>query len=368
MLLEFVWTTWIILRKDLRIWLRQPTNMAATLIPPLSFMLIMALGAAAVGRSPVALVVQDTGPQGIQLAQAIEAADVFRLHKVDAAQAQILLQNLDVVAVITIPPDFTRRAQAGETAPVEVLVNNLNLDFTNDIRRAVPDAITQYYLAQGTASPIKITLHEHDLRTRDVELFQYSILPIVAMLLLIGGLVTGGMATAREWESRTIKELLVSPASNAAIIAGKVLASFTTTFLLGVLVLGLGYGLGWIQPEGVYWLTTLLVVALVALLGAGLGVAVGAALQRIQPVIPIAVNLALYLFFLSGGIAVLAFEPTWLQAIAAYDPLTYGIHALQMAVFYSSADQLGRDIVILGLSALAALGLGIVALRRRMAS
>ena len=368
MLRDFVWTTWIILRKDLRIWLRQPTNMAATLIPPLSFMLVMALGAAAVGRSPVALVVQDPGPQGVQIAQAIEAADVFRLHKVDAAQAQVLLQNLDVVAVITIPPDFTRRAQAGETAPVEVLVNNLNLDFTNDIRRAVPDAITQYYLAQGTASPIQITLHEHDLRTRDVELFQYSILPIVAMLLLIGGLVTGGMAAAREWESRTIKELLVSPASNGAIIAGKVLASFTTTFLLGVLVLGLGYGLGWVQPEGVYWLTTLLVVALVALLGAGLGVAVGAALQRIQPVIPIAVNLALYLFFLSGGIAVLAFEPTWLQAIAAYDPLTYGIHALQMAVFYGSADQLGRDIAILGLSALAALGLGIVALRRRMAS
>jgi len=52
---------------------------------------------------------------------------------------------------------------------------------------------------------------------------------------------------------------------------------------------------------------------------------------------------------------VLAFEPNWLQAIAAFIPLTYGIHAMQMALFYSSADLLGRDILVLGLSALATL-------------
>ncbi|HEX6482616.1 MAG TPA: hypothetical protein VF043_27545, partial [Ktedonobacteraceae bacterium] len=59
-----------------------------------------------------------------------------------------------------------------------------------------------------------------------------------------------------------------------------------------------------------------------------------------------------------------AFEPNWLQNIAAFVPLTYGNHALQMAVFYSSADQLGRDAAILSFSALAALTLGILAMRK----
>lgn len=109
-------------------------------------------------------------------------------------------------------------------------------------------------------------------------------------------------------------------------------------------------------------------VALVALFSSGLGVAIGALIQRIQPVIPVAIIGAFYLFFLAGGIGVLAFEPDWLQNIAAYVPLTYGVHALQLAIFYGSADQLGRDTAALGVSALAALSLGIFAMRRRLAS
>jgi ABC-type multidrug transport system permease subunit len=97
-------------------------------------------------------------------------------------------------------------------------------------------------------------------------------------------------------------------------------------------------------------------------------VAVGAALQRIQPVTMFSILVSFYLFFLAGGIGVLAFEPTWLQNIAAFSPLTYGVHALQQAVFYSSSDQLGRDVLVLSLSALAALGLGVLAMRRRIAN
>jgi ABC-type multidrug transport system permease subunit len=134
---------------------------------------------------------------------------------------------------------------------------------------------------------------------------------------------------------------------------------------LGLLVLALATLLGWIYPQGIYWLTTLLIVALVALLGSSLGVAIGAAFRRIQPVIGVSILLALYLFFLSGGISVLAFEPQWLQSIAAFIPLTYGNHALQMAVFYNSADLLGRDVLVLALFSLLTLFLGSLAIRRQ---
>jgi ABC-type multidrug transport system permease subunit len=122
-----------------------------------------------------------------------------------------------------------------------------------------------------------------------------------------------------------------------------------------------------VQPQGVYWLSTLGVMALVALFAAGLGVAIGALVQRVQTVIGVAILGAIYLFFLSGGVGVLAFEPEWLQNIAAYIPLTYGVHALEMAVFYSSADQLGRDVAVLAASALVAIGLGVFAMRRGIA-
>jgi len=368
MLRSFFRALWVIARKDIRIYLRQPANISATFVPPLAFLLVGALGAAAVGRSPVALVTLDHGPKGIQMQQIFHNADVFRITDATPQQAQVLLHNIDVVAVITIPADFTQRFETHESSPVDVTVNNLNLDFTNDIRRAVPDVITQFYQAQGSASPIKVTISEHNLRTRDVELFQYGVLPTIVLLLLISGLVTGSLTTAREWESRTVKELLLSPVTRGAIITGKVLASFAITFVLGTVVLLIGYALGWTQPEGIYWLTTLLVIALVALFSSGLGVAIGAAIQRIQPVIGISINIAFYLFFLAGGTGVLAFEPQWLHNIAAFIPLTYGRHALDIAVFYSSSEQLGLDVTVLALSALVALSLGILSMRRGIAS
>jgi len=173
----FVRATRVILTKDLRVLLRQPVNIAATLVPPIAFLLVNALGAAAIGRNPVALVTLDQGVKGQQMAQIIHNADVFRITDATPAQARILLNNIDVAAIITIPADFTQRVDARANVPIDVTVNNLNLDFTNDIRRAVPDAITQYYHAQGDASSVKVTMQETDLRHRDVEFFQYNTLP-----------------------------------------------------------------------------------------------------------------------------------------------------------------------------------------------
>jgi len=368
MILAFLRSVWAITRKDIRVWLSNRRNIAATVIPPIAFLLIQALGSAAVGRSPVALVTLDSGAKGQQMQQIFHNADVFRITDATPEQAATLYKNIQVVAVITIPSDFTQRVEAHDPSPVEVHVNNLNLDFTNDIRRSVPDAITQFYQAQGSTSPIKVTVQEQNLRARDIQLFQYAVLPTIILLLTLSGLVTASIATSREWETRTIKEMLLSPTSRATIIVGKVLAGFVTTFLLGVLVLLLGAALDWTQPVGIYWLTSLIILAMIALFSTGLGVALGAALHKSQPVIAISINVAIYLFFLAGGIGVIAFEPLWLQNIAAYIPLTYGIHALEQAVFYSSSDLFGRDMLVLGLCALAALGLGVLSMRRGIAN
>ena len=107
----------VILRKDLRVLLRQPVNIAATLVPPIAFLLVNALGAAAVGRNPVALVTLDQGVKGQQMAQIIHNADVFRITDATPAQARVLLNNIDVAAIITIPADFTQRVDAHQTRP-----------------------------------------------------------------------------------------------------------------------------------------------------------------------------------------------------------------------------------------------------------
>lgn len=364
MVRDFIRVVWAILRKDLRVWIQQPINMAATFVPALCFLMVTALGSVAVGRSPVALITLDHGAKGVQMQHIFHRADVFRITDATPQQAQDLFKNIQVVAIITIPADFTQRVEAHQAAPVDVKVNNLNLDFTGDVRRAVPDAITQFYQVQGTTSAIKIIPQEQDLRQRDVQLFQYTVIPIIILLLTMSAVVNGGLSTAREWELLTIKELLFAPVARSAIIVGKVLAGFLSTLLLGTAIMLLGNLLGWVQPVGIYWLNAMVAIALISLMGAGIGVAMGATLQRLQPVIALGLDAVLYLFFLAGGIGVLAFMQDWLQNIAAFVPLTYGRHALEMAVFYNSSDLFGRDIAVLVGSAVIALALGVLAMRR----
>ncbi|MEO7020892.1 MAG: ABC transporter permease [Ktedonobacteraceae bacterium] len=366
MFLAFCRSSWVICLKDIRVWLRHPSHALFSFLPAVTLLLLTSLGAAAVGHNPVALVVQDHGSYGQKFAQIFHQAGIFRIYDVDAQQAQQLYNNVDIAAIITVPPDFTQRVLAHEHAPIEMTVNNLNLDFTSDVRRSVPDIITQFYASEGLNSPIQVGLQEHNLRAQDIEIFQYTVLPAIIFLLTISGLVNGGLATAREWETRTIKELLLSPTNRSAIVVGKVLASFLITLTLGVFVLLVCTLLGWLHPQGIYWLTALLIIALTSLFSASLGIAIGSATRRIQPVGSLSINVGMYLFFLAGGIGVLAFEPQILQQIASFIPLTYGMHALQMATFYNSSEYLGQDTLVLCVSILVALVLGVVSTRRGM--
>ncbi|MGI8912989.1 MAG: hypothetical protein ACR2JY_04210 [Chloroflexota bacterium] len=48
---------WIIARKDIGVWRRQPSAVAATILPALVILIVLYFSARAVGRNPVALVV-----------------------------------------------------------------------------------------------------------------------------------------------------------------------------------------------------------------------------------------------------------------------------------------------------------------------
>ena len=354
-----------IVRKDISVWLRQPTAVAATLLPAIVLVGVLYIGAAAVGRNPVALVVEDDGPRALELAAMLEDSDAFVVTRATPEEAARALQSLRVAAVITVPPEFDTAYNTHQPDPVQIRINNLNLDFTNDLRRSLPAAITRFYASQPD-DPIDIHVQETDLRAQDIDLLQFELIPDLVLLLTIAGAINAGHATAREWEDQTIKELLLAPISRGSLIVGKLLAGWLTTLLIAAIILSIGAATGYLRPSASGWPITLLTVALLALASAGLGVAIGAAARRFQRVAALTIPLAFYLFFLSGGISVIAFLPEWVQTIAHFIPTYYGMHALQMVVFYDSTEDLGRDLLVLVGTSAITLGLGMVSLRRRL--
>jgi len=357
---------WAIARKDIRVWLRQPSAVAATLLPAIVLLGVLYIGAAAVGRNPVALVVQDDGPRAQQLMTQLEDSDAFVVKSFSTAdEAEHALETLQVAAIITIPSEFDAAFDAHLPDPVSIRINNLNLDFTNDLRRSLPAAITSFYAGQPT-NPIEVHVEETDLRQQDIELLQFDLVPDLVLLLTIAGAINAGLATAREWEDQTIKELLLAPIDRRSVVLGKFLAGWLTTLIVAAIVLSIGAISGYLRPSPSGWLPALVSVALLALASAGLGVAIGATARKFQRVAGLTIPLAFYLFFLSGGISVIAFLPQWVQTIAQFIPTFYGMHALQMVLFYDSTDDLLRDLAVLALTAAAMLLLGTASLRRRL--
>jgi ABC-type multidrug transport system permease subunit len=362
-----------IVRKDIGVWLRQPTSIAATVLPAVAFMVILYFGAQAVGRNPVAIVVQDSGPHTGELVNILSHSDAFKVTMMSTTpdKAEEAFKQLKVAAVITIPNNFDAAYNAQNPDPVTIDINNLNLDFTNDLRRSLPAAITEFYGDKtgdnGNTSPIQIHVKETDLRKQDIDLLRFELVPNLVLLLTTAGIVNAGLATAREWEDSTIKELLLAPISRMGLIVGKLLSGWLTTLLIAAVVLVVGAASGYLRPEGpIYWISIVAIVLLIALASSGLGVAIGAAARRFQRVTAIGIPLSIDLFFLSGGITVAAFLPVWLQTIAHFVPTFYGTHALQMAIFYGSTEGLGLDISVLGSTAFVAVVLGALSLRRSM--
>src|SRR5262245_62143730 len=154
---------WACARKEIKTGLAERTGTILGVFLPINFLILLSLFATGDGLAPTAVVMNDAGPYAQQFYAAMANAHSFRPQQASAQESQNLLQGGRIVAVVTIPADFDLRLQNGQPVQVDVQINNLNTDFTNDIRRAVPLSITSFY-ARAFPNLVTVTAAEHDLQ------------------------------------------------------------------------------------------------------------------------------------------------------------------------------------------------------------
>ena len=351
---------WAVALKDLRIGLTERFSTAISIFLPLNFLILMSLFALSGGLSPTAVVMNDTGPLAQQFYQAMSGAHSFRLQQADAAQAQALIQAGKIVAVVTIPAEFDSRLQANQPVGVDVQINNLNTDFTNDIRRAVPLSITSFY-AKAYPKLVNVTAAEQDLWAQDTDYIPYLTVSILVVALMIGGLLPAGTATAREYENGTIKELLLSPASRWAIGAGKMLGAGLLAAIAAVIILGVLIGLVGVWP--LHWGEVVTFTVLTIIIFVAWGTLLGTLLKHRQAFLPLAFGTSLPLFFISGAFGPLSFlHIPLMEGLAEAFPVYYAIVLMQHAFHGFDLNTLGLGVNSLVLVVYAAVVLGLAGL------
>src|SRR5436190_12609421 len=181
-------------------------------------------------------------------------ADAYLLEEMAAADAERAIGAQRVAAIIVVPEDFDA-AMARADAAVDLYLNNVNIDLSDDIRRSVTRSVAEFDAPQlgllgelhgpseGTLlpNPYRIAVAEHDLRETEVSFLQYQVIPIVVLIVISVGLLGTALLTARDFERRTAKMLVLSPARPWVLVAGRLLGGTLITAALVAPLVGIGF-------------------------------------------------------------------------------------------------------------------------------
>jgi ABC-2 type transport system permease protein len=371
-------TVWAVARTDVARWRRSPMLVAATLVPALGMALMVVALTYAVGRQPVALVVEGHGPVAERVIGIIRESDGFFLVERSAAAAARDLRAQRVAAVITVPADFDARL-ATHDAVIDVRINNVDLDFSDDVRRSVNEAVVEVDapslatlgesdLPPGTVSglpnPYRVDVAETDLRSPDVSFLAYQVVPVLALLSLTAGTLVTALGIAGERESGALEVVALSPARRPALVAGRLLGgTVAAAGLLGLVVAGCA-ALGVLRPPAGRWPLLGLLLLVTAVGSVGLGVLVGLVTRRVTTTAMLGVNVATASFLLGGGFTTIAFLPSFVQGVARFFPTYYAVEGVREVLFYERMPGLGRNLAVLLATAVVSLVLGSTALAR----
>jgi ABC-2 type transport system permease protein len=315
-------------QKDIRSSLTERAFTITSIIIPINFLLLFLLFALTGGEAPTAVVLEDHGHYALQFVSTMQHSHSFIIQQTTPSEAQNLMRQGRIVSIITIPPNFDSSVRKGFEVQLPVVVNNLDVDFTNDIRRAVPLAITSFY-ANAFPNQVVIRAHEIDTYSHDTGYIQYLVVSLMVISIMLGGLLQAGANAAREYENGTIKELILSPTRLWAIQLGKILGALvlnSLSVLVVIIVIVFLIGVWPVHWDELLGFTLLLMITFVAL-----GTLIGTLVRRRQSVIPLSIGVTIPIFFLSGAFGPAIWGDQTIAFITQFQPVYYGIAIFQHA-------------------------------------
>src|SRR6478672_9406504 len=177
---------------------------------------------------------------------------------------------------------------------------------------------------------------------------------VIGMTVLFTSVFSGvGLLFDRQFGF--LKETLVAPVPRLQIMIGRTLGGATVAMLQGTLIMIVCLIAGFRPASLATAPLGILFMALIAIVFAAFGTAIGSGLQDMQGFQLIMNFLVLPIFFLSGALFPLHNLPKLLSFITRLDPLSYGVDGLRGAL--TGETQFG---IMTNLAALGVIGVGLL--------
>ena len=343
-----------IMAKEFLIVLRDRLTLFFMFFPPL--IQIIAFGFALdndVKHMAIVVYDEDRTVESRQLVDAFVNTQTFRVvGEVSSLQElAAMVRRGKAYAGVQIPPNFTRRLRAGQTATVQVLVDGSNsttaLQALNTALGVIMSRSLTILTAETGRRELPIELRPQVLYNPSMRAPNFFVPGVIGVALQFASIFAAAMSIVRERERGTLENLLVSPLSRWGLMLGKIVPYLCIAMTMALCLFGI---MRWVFQVpiagslGVLLLATFLYVF--ALLSLGLLVSTKAQTQN--EAIQMAMVVMLPSIFFTGFIFPRDTMPWIFQAIGALLPLTYFVDLTRAIVLRGATlADFWRHLVIL---------------------
>jgi len=158
--------------------------------------------------------------------------------------------------------------------------------------------------------------------------YETYLLPAIVIQVSLATGATSGIGLVNDIESGMFEKVLVSPMNRAAVFVGKTAAEMVRIVLQIAIILGLGVLLGAEIATGIVGVVGIMLVGILFSLWFVAFSNTLALLTKDQESTIIGANLLQFpLLFVSSAFLPISTLPGWIQTVAKFNPITYGVDA-----------------------------------------
>lgn len=159
------------------------------------------------------------------------------------------------------------------------------------------------------------------------------LVPGVVVMSAVSSNMWAGMGVIDEIERGTLNRFLVTPVSRSALVNGSVIEQSVSTAIQSVIIVGLGWIGGARYAGGVAGMVVLVVASvLLGIIFSALSSTMGLLVRQRETIIALSIFLLLPLTFLSSAFMARKLMPSWIQQVAAVNPVNWSLDSARAAL------------------------------------
>lgn len=330
------------------------------ILPPLFTLLFgHAFETSEISGVPALLINRDNNPRTQRFIDIVEKNNTFKWRaNVSAATNESDLLGNHVQAALVIPEGWSESLDAGNPKPLPLYLDNGDLNTASAAEGAVQKSLADFQVKERDAlvgnlpddvvdlgSKLRVEVRKQFVSlmepwTADSKMLynpksrviDFVIPGIIGLILQLLTVTLMACTIARERESGTLYQLLVTSLQRGEIVIGKILPYLAISILLIIIIVVLS---AWHFSVVFYQPATLGLICLLFLLcSLGLGLLISAISKTQTQAIQFSVFFLLPVFVLSGAFAPLEQLPQAIRYISEVFPLTHFCRAFRLVNMY----------------------------------